>query len=66
LDLYLPQVQREVDLLTQTFVEARYSRHTFDREQARRVRVDWKKVKAALQALKRKSDTATHNKGESR
>jgi hypothetical protein len=64
---HLPQAQQEMTLLTQAFVEARYSRHAFDREQARGVRVDWQRVKAALQALRRKSDTATHsNKGESR
>jgi hypothetical protein len=54
-----------MDLLTHAFVEARYSRHTFDREQARRVRADWQRVKAALQALKRKPDTAIHNRGDS-
>jgi len=61
---HLLQAQQEMTLLTQAFVEARYSRHAFDREQARRVRVDWQRVKAALQALKRKSDTATDNAGE--
>jgi hypothetical protein len=62
---HLPQAQQEMDLLTHAFVEARYSRHTFDRGQARRVRVNWQRVKAALQALKRKPDTVTHNTGES-
>jgi hypothetical protein len=62
---HLIQAQQEMSLLTQAFVEARYSRHTFERQQARRVRLDWQRVKAALQALKRKSDTATHNAGES-
>jgi len=61
---HLLQAQQEMTLLTQAFVEARYSRHTFEREQARRVRLDWQRVKAALQALKRKSETATHNAGE--
>lgn len=49
----LPQAQQEMSLLTRAFVEARYSRHVFDREQARRVRADWQQVKAALRALKR-------------
>jgi hypothetical protein len=62
---HLPQAQQEMTLLTQAFVEARYSRHTFDRGQARRVRVNWQRVKAALQALKRKPDTVIHNTGES-
>jgi hypothetical protein len=59
---HLLQAQQEMDLLTQAFVEARYSLHNFDREQARRVRVDWQRVKAALQALKRKPDTVTQEK----
>ena len=62
---HLPQAQQEMSLLTQAFVEARYSRRAFDREQARQVRAHWQRVKAALQALKRKPDTATHNTGES-
>ena len=49
----LPQAEMEMDVLTQAFVEARYSRQTFDREQARRVRADWQRVKAALRAIKR-------------
>ena len=58
---HLPQARQEMDLLTQAFVEARYSQHVIEPGQARRVRVDWQKVKAALQALKRKPDTVTHN-----
>jgi len=53
---HLPRAQQEMDLLTQAFVEARYSRRAFDREQARQVRAHWQRVKAALQALKRKSE----------
>jgi len=49
----LPEARQEMGLLTQTFVEARYSRHTFDREQDRQVQGVWKRVKAALRALKR-------------
>jgi hypothetical protein len=54
---HLPQARQEMDLLTQAFVEARYSQHVIEPGQARRVRVDWQRVKAALQALKRKKDT---------
>jgi len=50
----LPEARQELTLLTQAFVEARYSRQTFDREQDRRAHVFWKRVRAALQALKRK------------
>ena len=39
--------------LTQAFVEARYSRHAFDRERDRQVRADWQQVKAALRAIRR-------------
>jgi hypothetical protein len=62
---HLPQARQEMDLLTHAFVEARYSQHLIEPGQARRVRADWQRVKAALQALKRKPDTATHNIGES-
>ena len=58
---HLPQARQEMDLLTQAFVEARYSQHVIEPGQARRVRVDWQRLKAALQALKRKPDTVTHN-----
>jgi hypothetical protein len=58
---HLPQARQEMDLLTQAFVEARYSQHVIEPGQARHVRVDWQRVKAALQALKRKPDTVTHN-----
>jgi hypothetical protein len=52
----LPQARQELASLTQAFVEARYSHQTFDREQERRVRAIWKRVRAALQALKHKAD----------
>jgi len=57
----LPAAQQEMTLLTQAFVEARYSRHAFDRERARRVRADWQRVKAALRALKRRADAESTN-----
>ncbi|MDY6874578.1 MAG: DUF4129 domain-containing protein [Chloroflexota bacterium] len=53
---HLPEAQQEMNRLTQTFVEARYSRRSFDREQEQRVRAEWQRVKAALRALKRKAD----------
>ena len=45
-----------MSLLTQAFVEARYSRHVFDRQRDRQARVPWQKVKAALRALRRKDE----------
>jgi len=53
---YLPQAQQEMTLLTEAFVEARYSQHVIEPGQARHVRIGWQRVKAALQALKRKKD----------
>jgi hypothetical protein len=49
----LPQLQHDVSLLTQAFVEARYSRHTIESDLARRVRVHWQRVKMELQRIKR-------------
>jgi hypothetical protein len=51
----LPEAQSEMDQLTHAFVEARYSQHAVDREDARRVRVSWQQVKAALRALGRRT-----------
>jgi len=50
----LPQGQQEMDGLTQSFVEARYSAHGVEPDRARRVRVFWQRVKAALRMLDRK------------
>lgn len=50
----LPEAQGEMDQLTQAFIEARYSRHTIEPDDARHVRSSWQQVKAALRALKRK------------
>jgi hypothetical protein len=52
----LPEAQAEMDMLTQAFVEARYSHHSVEREYARRVRDSWRQVKAALRELRRKKD----------
>lgn len=52
----LPEAQGEMDQLTQAFIEARYSRHTIEPDDARHVRSIWQRVKAALQALKRKAE----------
>ncbi len=50
----LPEAREEMNLLTQAFVEVRYSRHKVESDQARRVQASWKQVKAALHALRRK------------
>ena len=54
LEPQLPEAHLEMALLTQAFVEARYSQHPIAPEQARRVRADWQRVKAALRALVRR------------
>ncbi len=51
---HLEQAEQEMTQLTQAFVEARYSRHAFDREQDKQVRTRWQQVKSALRALTRK------------
>lgn len=48
----LSEAQPELAALTQAFEEARYSQHTVEPEQDRQVRTHWKRVKAALRALK--------------
>jgi hypothetical protein len=54
---HLEGTEKEMFALTQSFVEARYSRHAFDRLQDRRVRAEWRQVKAALRALRHKTET---------
>jgi hypothetical protein len=54
LEPHLPRAQQEMGLLTDDFVEARYSPHPIDREREKEVRSRWKEVKAAVRALGRK------------
>jgi len=54
----LPEAQGEFDELTYAFVEARYSQHAIEPEDAKHVRSSWQRVKEALQALKRKTEKA--------
>ena len=53
---HLPQAQGEMDQLTHAFVEARYSQHAIEREDARRVRSSWQQVKTALRTLRRNTE----------
>jgi hypothetical protein len=48
----LPEAQEAVGALTGAFVEARYSAHPLTSDHAERVRSVWKRVRAALQALR--------------
>ena len=54
LEPHLPQAQQEMGLLTDDFVEARYSPHPIDREKEKEARTRWKEVRAAVRALGRK------------
>lgn len=52
----IPQAQAEFNRLTDAFVEMRYSTHEVDDERERRVRTDWKRIRAALRSLGRRTD----------
>jgi hypothetical protein len=51
----VPDVQPEVDALTQAFVQARYSQKKFDEEQATLVKQQWRQIRRKLQKRGRKS-----------
>ncbi|GAB4538434.1 MAG: hypothetical protein Kow0063_26230 [Anaerolineae bacterium] len=53
LESSLPAAREDMELLTYAFIEARYSQHPVEAEDARRIRMIWQRVKGALQALKR-------------
>jgi hypothetical protein len=53
----ISQAEAELDGLTEAFVETRYSTHQVDRKQEERVRADWRKVRAALRALRKSDET---------
>jgi hypothetical protein len=45
----LPSLNEDVHLITESFIEARYSPHTIDSQKANLVKVAWKRVRRALQ-----------------
>ena len=51
----LPEASAELEDLTEAFVEARYSPHEVAPPHAGRARASWQRVRAALQALKRRA-----------
>jgi hypothetical protein len=53
----LPGTQQEMEMLTEAFVEARYSQHAIESDQARNVRANWRQVKATLRAIRRGTGT---------
>jgi len=44
----LPETGQQVDVLTEAFVEARYSRHRIEGDLVRRVRASWRRIKQFL------------------
>lgn len=48
-----PDVQTEIQLITDTFVHARYSREPFNKEQVTLVKALWQRIRKALQQGKR-------------
>ena len=44
----LPEVENEIDALTDSFVEARYSKHEIDGEKVNLLQEFWKKVMTTL------------------
>jgi hypothetical protein len=51
---HLDQAQQEMDMLTDDFVDARYSPHPVDHERESQIRARWKRVKAAVRTLGKK------------
>ena len=49
---HLPEAHADMDLLTEAFVEARYSPHAAEPAHAGRVRAAWHRVRAALKTIK--------------
>ncbi|MBW1779544.1 MAG: DUF4129 domain-containing protein [Deltaproteobacteria bacterium] len=53
----LPHMDGEIDLLTQTFLHARYSRDISSHHQALSVKMIWKTIRSALRGFKRRKTT---------
>jgi len=52
------EAESELDRLTQAFVETRYSTHEVDPQQEKHVRADWRKMRAALRALRQPAEAS--------
>lgn len=52
LDRMLPTMEQEVDQLTGAFIEARYSRHAVENDDAKRVKTIWERIRGALRGKK--------------
>jgi hypothetical protein len=54
---HVSEAEAELERLTEAFVETRYSTHEANREQEEHVRAAWRKIRAALRALRQKAET---------
>ncbi len=52
----VPEAEPAVNLLTQAFVQARYSRESFEETQAKRAKGLWQRVRQELRSLRGKAD----------
>jgi len=52
----IPDVETDVDLLTQAFVHARYSRDTFDNEHVAMIKTVWQRIQTALRERRKAKD----------
>jgi hypothetical protein len=55
----VPDVESEIDFLTEAFVHARYSQDEFDREHADLVKTIWGKIRSALQDREKRAPDKT-------
>jgi hypothetical protein len=59
LESRLPEVEAEVEDLTEAFVEARYSRHSVESADAQAVKKDWQRVSKSMRTLRRPAAAPT-------
>jgi hypothetical protein len=61
----MPRLEPEIDSLTHTFVEARYSRQPFDELQVKRVKRQWQKIRRELRRKGKRTPDAGVDSAES-
>jgi len=64
LERVLPSVNEDVHAMTEAFVEARYSPRKINSEEANLVKAAWKRVRRALQMLKKPNKNQAETKSE--
>jgi len=55
LDKSLPEVSDSVDSMTESFMEARYSKHLIEPKQASLVQAYWERIRQALREMKERA-----------